>query len=87
MIHETEQSESLAGVPVGVEVEVVQALLPGGVSAGGDHALRKGSRWRCRLNGTAIMLLHNRGGRMVSLRRDEARYIQVRRLGGDSIQG
>jgi len=75
--------ESLSGVPAGVDVEIIESLLPGGVAAAGDKVLRTGSRWRCRLNGNAIMLLHSRGGRLVSLRRDEARYIRVRRLGGE----
>jgi hypothetical protein len=73
--------ESLAGVPAGVEVEVVEARLPGGVTTAGEQVLRSGSRWRCRLNGSSFMLLHSRTGRLVGLRRDEARYVQVRRLG------
>jgi hypothetical protein len=72
--------ESLAGVPAGVELEVVQTLFPGSPALAGERALREGSRWRCRLNGQSVVLLHNRAGRLVSLRRDEARYIRVRRV-------
>jgi hypothetical protein len=77
-----ETSESLAGIPEGAEFEVVESRLPGGVATATPTRLRPGSRWRCRLNGRAIVLLHSQAGRMISLRSDEARYIQVRVLRG-----
>jgi hypothetical protein len=71
-------TESLAAVTTGADIEVVAVQLPD-VGADGP-VLRTGSRWRCRLSGSAIILLHDRAGKLVSVRRDDARFVVVRRL-------
>jgi hypothetical protein len=81
MVAETATAvENLSSVAEGTEFEVLNSSHADAISSAGMQALRPGSRWRCRLNGHAIVLLHSPAGRLLSLRADQARYIQVRVL-------
>ena len=75
----TPTTESLAGIPAGAEIEIVQDLLTSGHYRLRFSSLRPGRRFRCRQKGNASILLTAASGKTLSVGVDEARFIKVRR--------
>jgi hypothetical protein len=73
--------ENLTAINPGEEFEVVRTLLN---DVGQDQGFVPGRRWRCRYNGSAVMLLVSDTGQTVSVPCDVARYIEVNRTRGHS---
>ena len=68
--------DNLAAIRPGEEFEIVRSLLDDG-----EHRQRfvPGRRWSCRYTGDTVILLVNHTGQTISVRRDDARYIDVQR--------
>ncbi|HEX6307107.1 MAG TPA: hypothetical protein VFZ69_02900 [Longimicrobiales bacterium] len=71
--------ENLATIEPGEEFEIVRMLLD--ESANANRRFGPGHCWRCRYSGKDIILLVSHTGQTISVRRDVARYIEVRRRG------
>lgn len=78
--------ETLAAVSVGDDIEIVRVLLHDGASSDPLRILRGGRQWRCRFSGAVSLLLVSPAGQVVSVQRDAARYIQVRRSASASLE-
>lgn len=77
--------ENLAVIGPGEEFEIVRVLLDEGGLA--NRRFGPGHRWRCRYSGRDIMLLVSHTGQTISVRRDAARYIEIRRTNARALQG
>jgi hypothetical protein len=71
--------ETLAAISAGDDVVIVQVLLRDGGSCDPLRVLRPGREWHCQFSGSINVLLINHAGQAVSVHRDTARFIQVRR--------
>lgn len=78
-IMSTPATESLAAIPAGAEIEIVQDLLTSARYRDRVGTFRPGGRFRCRQNGAASILLTAASGKTISVGLDEARFIKVRR--------
>lgn len=79
----TPATESLACIPAGAEIEIVQDLLTSGRYRERFSSLRPGRRFHCRQNGATSILLTSSSGRTVSVGVNEARFVKVRRTFGN----
>ena len=74
------QPLSLAAIQAGDTFEVLPSFTLSGASFGRTRRLCPGTKFFCRAAGDATLLLVNDDSRTVSVPRDIARYIPVRRM-------
>lgn len=77
---------SLAGVEAGETVVIESILFDSLRELCAELGLHAGDRARCRANGPRFLFLEAPGGRVVSLDRDWARFVAVRRIDLDPMR-
>jgi hypothetical protein len=78
-VNTTTQHLSLAAIQAGDTFEVLPSFALSGTAFGRGRSLAAGARFFCRAAGAATILLVNDDRRTISVPRDVARFIPVRR--------